>query len=76
MNSFKFSAEEINLMCIYDTTNRVKLISDIKNNLPDVSDPELIEIMETVIDKLEHTTNEDFTSINFFPASEFDEDEN
>ncbi|MCL2775702.1 MAG: transposon-transfer assisting family protein [Oscillospiraceae bacterium] len=76
MNTFKFSAEEINLMCIYDTTNRVKLISEIKTSLTDVSDPELIEIMETVIDKLEHTTDEEYADMSFFPTSEFDEYEN
>ena len=76
MNNFKFSAEEINLMCIFDTANRVKLISEIKSSLPNVFDPELIKIMETVIDKLEHTTDEEYANMSFFPANEFDEYEN
>ena len=31
-----FTAEEINLMCIYDTSSRAALLSDLKLSLADV----------------------------------------
>lgn len=72
----KFTVEEINLMCVYETADRTELISEIKSSLPDVSDPELIELMETVIDKLEHTTDGEYATLSFSPADELNEQEN
>ncbi len=61
-----FNTEEMNLMCIYDTGSRAALISSVRDSLSDVYDPELREIMENVIAKLEKLTDEDFSQIGFY----------
>ena len=65
-----FSAVEINLMCIYDTTNRQILLSNLRTGLADVYDPEMREVYESVIDKLERISEAEFSEIGFYPADE------
>ena len=68
----KFSAEEINLMCIYDTVSRQILLSDLRAGLRDVYDPEMREVFESAIEKLESLSDEEFSEIGFYIADEFD----
>jgi len=68
----KFGVEEINLMCIYDTADKTRLVAEMRESLPHVYEPELIDLMNTVIDKLERMTGEEFSQIAFFPADELD----
>lgn len=72
----KFTFEEINLICIYDTGDRLGLIADIRGSLPHVYDMELRGIMETVIAKLEGMADVEFDAIDFVPAddSNYDDD--
>jgi len=62
-----FNVEEMNLMCIFNTGSRTALIADIQESLPDVYDPELREIMQTVAGKLELLTDDIFLEIVFSP---------
>jgi len=68
-----FTVEEMNLMCIYDTGSKAALLAGIRESLPDVYDPELREIMETVIGKLEPLTDEEFSQIGFY--ADYDEEQ-
>ena len=52
-----FSQDEINLMCIYDTSDKTELLKELRFSVPYIEDTELKEITETVIDKLERMTN-------------------
>ena len=52
-----FTEPEINLMCIFDTNNKETLLSDLKLCLKDVYEPEMIDIIETTIKKLEKITD-------------------
>lgn len=61
-----FTVEEMNLMCIYDTGNKAALLTGIRESLPDVYEPELREIMEKTISKLEALTDEEFAEIGFY----------
>ena len=65
-----FNVEEVNLMCIYDTSDKERLISEIQESRRDVYEPELLEIMNAVIMKLERITGEEYASIGFFPVDE------
>ena len=67
----KFTVEEINLMCIYDTSSRTTLLGDLLTGLHDVYDPDMIEIFGTTIEKLETVTDEEFADIGFYVADEF-----
>jgi len=68
-----FTVEEMNLMCIYETDSKAALLAGIRESLPDVYDPELREIMETVIGKLEPLTDEEFSQIGFY--ADYDEEQ-
>ena len=76
MNNFMFSAEEINLMCIFDTSSKETLLIELRESLPDIYNPEMREIYESTIEKLGNMENEEYTSMDFYPANEFDEYEN
>lgn len=73
--AMNFTVEEMNLMCIYDTGSRAALLSEVRESLPDVYDPELREIMEAVIVKLEAMTDEDFAAIGFYADNDYEEQE-
>ena len=71
MINFIFSAEEINLMCIFDTSTKEKLLDELRTSLKDVYDPDMRDIYETAIAKLETITEADFSEIGFYIADEF-----
>ena len=63
----QFTAEEINLICIYDTSTKAALLSDMRGSLPYIEDTELKEIQEAAIQKVEHITEAEFAEIYFVP---------
>ena len=62
-----FSQDEINLMCIYDTSDKTELLKELRFSVPYIEDTELKEITETVIDKLERMTNDEFSKLEREP---------
>ena len=70
----RFSAEEINLMCIYDTSDRQSLLSDLRAGLADVYDPEMREVFESAIGKLERLSDDEFSEIGFYAADDYFEE--
>jgi hypothetical protein len=66
MNSF--TMEEINLICIYDTSDRAACAAEIRDNLTYVDEPEIRTLMEAVIAKLDGITDADFSGIGLFPT--------
>jgi len=73
MIQFLFSVEEINLMCIFDISDRQTLLSELRDSLPDIYDPEMREVYESTIDKLERISDKDFSGIGLYIADELDE---
>jgi len=71
----KFSAEEINLMCIYDTSSRQNLLADLITGLNDIYDPDMREVFESSIEKLEAISDDTFAGIHFQIADEFLEED-
>jgi hypothetical protein len=67
-----FSSEEINLMCIFDTSSREILIAELLESLNDVYDPDMREVFESTIEKLERISDEGFAEIGFCIADEYD----
>lgn len=65
-NTFTF--DEINLMCIYDTTDRVGLIIQLQEAMPYIENEELSEITATVISKLVGMTDEEYREIELKPT--------
>jgi hypothetical protein len=66
----RFSAEEINLMAIFDTTTREALRSDLLTALHDVYEPEMIEVIGSTLEKLDSLTDEEFAEIGFYIADD------
>lgn len=60
-----FTQDEINLMCIYDTSDKAELTKELRFSVPYIENVELREITETVIHKLERMTAAEFLSIEF-----------
>lgn len=66
----KCSIEEINLMCIYDCSDRFKLIDELEEVIPYVEEPEMLELMDNTIDKLYRMTDQEFAELPLYPADE------
>ena len=66
-----FTIEEINLMCIYDTSSREILLNDLIAGLNDVYDREMISIFKKTIEKLEKLTDNEFEDIGFYVTDDF-----
>jgi hypothetical protein len=73
MNDY-FSVEEINLMCIFNTGGRTALIAELRESLPGVHDPDMREIYESTITKLETISDDDFSDIGFYIADDYTEE--
>ena len=70
MMSELFTIEEVNLMCIFDTSKRDALIAELTEAIPDFDEPELVEIAEGVLDKISTMSDEDFAALNLCPEYE------
>ena len=70
----KFTAEEMNLICIYDTANRDVLRDELMEGLNYVEEPEMVNLFGSALDKLNNLTDEEFAVIGFYAASEYDDD--
>lgn len=55
-----FTVEETNLMCCFDTSNRSKLISEMKNLPLNDLDNEIAELLYNLVQKLEGMTDAEF----------------
>jgi len=66
----KFSAEELNLMSIFDTANREILRDDLVTALHDVYEPDMIELFGSTLEKLDSLTNEEFAELGFYIADD------
>ena len=72
----QFNLEEVNLMCIFDTSSRTALIAEITAAIPEFEEPELTEIAENVLGKLSQISDADFAALELYPEYEdYDETE-
>ena len=70
-----FTNDEMNLMCIYDTGDRMgtlKALRDMRKEL-DQEETELRAMTDTAIAKLEAMTDEEYSKMELFP--DFDDEE-
>ena len=71
----QFTVEEINLLCIYNTTNRNELISELIEAITDFEDDEMFEIAQNALNKVSEMSDEDFAALEFYPEYGDDEQE-
>lgn len=77
-----FTVEEVNLMCIFNTSSRGTLIVELIEATGNFetgdpqSDAEMLDIAVAVLDKLSKMSDEDFAALELNPAYEdYDEQE-
>lgn len=61
----KFTVEEINLICIFESRSRTKVIQDISEVMNYLVDDEMIELSSKMIMKLKNMSDEDFSELKF-----------
>ena len=66
----KFSAEELNLMSIFDTADRETLRNDLVTAIHDVYEPEMIELIGSTLERLANLTDEEFAELSFYIADD------
>ena len=70
-----FTVEEVNLMCIFDTSGKTTLIAELAAAMTDFDEPELIEIAENVLGKLNRMNDSEFATLELYPEYEDYDDE-
>lgn len=56
----KFTVEEINFMCVFETQDRTDMIGQIRQVMPHIKDSDMEELGEQVLGKLQSITDEEF----------------
>ena len=68
-----FNVEETNLMCCFDTSNRGKLIAEMKNLPLNELDEEMEELVFKTVQKLEAMSDAEFDALYIAPDSVMDD---
>lgn len=63
-----FTLDEMNLMCIYDTSDRVGLIIQLQEAMPYIENEELNKITSNIIQKLVGMNDEEYREIELIPT--------
>lgn len=73
----RFTVEESNLMCIYNTGSRIDLLSELKEMQSHLAadETELLTLTKTVMNKLSAMSDEDFESLSGELIPDFEEQE-
>ena len=58
----KFTVEEINFMCVFETQDRMDMIGQIRQVMPHIKDSDMEEL--GVLGKLQNMTDEEFAEIS------------
>ena len=69
----KFTVEEINLMCCFDTSSRKRLIAEMKSLPIGELDDEMAELLFHTVRKLESISDEEFLELYIAPDSMMDD---
>ena len=58
-----FTVEETNLICIFQSDSRAKVIDDIHNAVRNIDDDELVDLSVRVAGKLESMSDEEYAGL-------------
>ena len=64
---YGFTVEEVNLMCIFDTSGKDALIAELTAAMPEFTDQELKEIAKGILYKLGRMTDAEFSALGLYP---------
>lgn len=68
------NVEMLNLMCIFDHTDRATLIDDMAASMPYTDDAEMYELMAQTVETLESMSDEEFAQLVFEPTRDEDDE--
>ena len=60
----KFTVEEINFMCVFETQDRTDMIRQISQVMPHIKDSDMEKLGEQVLGKIQNMTDEEFEGIS------------
>ena len=63
-----FTVEESNLICIFQSDSRTKVMEDISRTLKHIDDPDMIELCENVLEKLGKMSDKEFETLQLESA--------
>ena len=65
----KFTADEMNLMCIYDTGTREGLMEQLRQmrGYLEADQPELMEMTDSALEKLEEMSDAEYAALDLTP---------
>ena len=65
----KFTADEMNLMCIYDTGTRKSLMEQLRqmHGYLETDQPELMEMTDSALEKLEKMSDTEYAALDLMP---------
>lgn len=66
--------EMLNLMCIFDHSDRAALIDDMTASMPYIDDAEMYELIAQTVETLESMSDEEFAQLIFEPARDEDDE--
>jgi hypothetical protein len=59
----KFTVEEINFMCVFETQNRMKMMEEIRRIMPHIKDSDMEDLAGQVLRKLDGMTDKEFAEL-------------
>lgn len=66
----KFTVEEINFMCVFETQDKTQMLENIRQVMPHIKDSDMEELGEQVLGKLQSITDEEFAEISLEAAED------
>ena len=64
----KFTVEEINFMCVFETQDRTQILEDIRQVMPHIKNSDMEKLAEQVLGKLQSMTDEEFAEVSLVAA--------
>ena len=59
----KFTVEEINFMCVFETQDRTDMIGQIRQVMPHIKDSDMEDIAGQILEKLEGMNDKEFAEL-------------
>lgn len=69
----RFNVEEINLMCCFDISNRIRLLAEMKSLPLNDLDDEMTELLYNTVRKLEKMSDSEFAALYIAPDTMMEE---
>ena len=60
----KFTVEEINFMCVFETQDRTQMLENIRQVMPHIKDSDMEELAEQVLGKLRSMNDEELAEVS------------